>query len=416
MKLLYLIAMYGAEYLAGTTHTEIGHEFRKRGHAFSVFALAAASEMRGRASDVLEENIPVHRAVSAGRTLADLTNRMTQPLFKYNRFVTGLIHYTRYLARHRNEFDLVLAEGAYPFGAIAALANVVVPIPFGVTVAGGDFIASDEAQYGYGRFALARTLTRFAFRRARMIRATTPLVREHILRLGGDANKIGIVPVSLAAYSYLNANQDADVFRKNSREQLDARYECADAPLLVCAGRLLPIKGFDDAVRALAQIRRDFVNARLLFIGPDRATSDGSYQKQLEALATELGVRDALIFVGEIPHAQMKTFLAAADLFLVPSVLEGMNRTAIEAGAVGTPAIVTRTAGIAEAMLNANAGLMVEPRAPDELAQAASLLLRDQKRQRAMGRAGITFANRFRSECVGGELVALCERAFKHAN
>lgn len=413
MRLLYLIAMYGPRYLAGITHTEIGHEFQRHGHEFSVFALAARNEISGPEADTIEENIAVHRAVSAGTPLLELTNRVTQPIFKYERFVTGLTHYTRFLSHHRHDFDLVLSEGAYPFGAIAALAQMRAPTPFVVTVAGGDFIASTEAQYGYGRFALARRLMRLAFQRARMIRVTTPLVSDQVVKLGGDGNKIGIVPVSLANYSYLDATQDLDLYRQAARVQVDARFKTTNALLLACAGRLLPIKGFDDAVRALALLRSDVPNARLLFLGPDRSTRDGSYQRQLDSIALQLGVRDAVIFAGEIPHDQMKTYLAAADFCLVPSVLEGMNRSAIEANAVGTPALISRTAGIAEAMAEAGAGVMVEPRAPDQIAQVLGNLWHDGARRYVMSRAGLAFAERYRSERIGGELVSLCERALR---
>lgn len=412
MNLLYFIVMYGREYLAAALHPELGHELMRRGHGFSVFAMTSEAERRGRADNTLEEGIPVHRAVSAGRRPIDWVNRATEPVFKYSRFATGLAHYVRHLANHP-EVDLVLAEGAYPVGAMAALASLVVPKPFLVTVAGGDFIASQEAKYGYGRFALPRGLMRLAFRRAAAIRATTPLVLEHIVRLGGDARKAGVVPRNLAAASYLPVGPGVEGFRDAAVAEVRARHGLGPGPLLLCAGRLLPIKGFDDAVRALPSVRRAFPDARLLFVGPDRSGRGGSYQQELQGLASELGVGGAVVFAGAVEHERMKSYLAAADLLLVPSILEGMNKVAVEAAAVSTPSVISRTAGIAPALVAAGAGVMIEPHAPAELAAAATALCLDEGRRRALGRSGLEFAGRFTAERTAAELMELCSWALR---
>jgi glycosyltransferase involved in cell wall biosynthesis len=407
MNLLYLIAMYGTQYLASVVHRDLGHQFQERGHTFSVLALASQRELGAAARSTLEDNIPVQRVAAAGRADLDLVNAVTTPVFKYNRFVTGLAACTRYSLAHP-EVDLVLAEGAYPFGAIAALGSRLSRKPFVITVAGGDFIASRETQYGYGRFVVARELTRFALRRAAAIRVTTPLVRENVIRLGGARGKISLLPRNLAAYSYLASGTAAEEFRAQARRALRERYAWRAGPLLMCVGRLLPIKGFDDAIRALPLIRQEFPQARLGVVGPDRVTRGRSHQRELQALASELGVSSAVTFLGTIPHGEIKTFLAAADLLLVPSLLEGMNRTVLEAAAVGTPSIVSRNAGIASSVAHAGAGVVVEARAPHELAASASALLQDSERRAALGRASLGFAQRFTPERIGGEFSELC--------
>ena len=124
--------------------------------------------------NTLEENIPVHRAVAAGRVSDDIVNRATQPFLHYDRFATGVLRFRSYLAQHPGT-DLIYAEGVYPFGAMVA-ASVRGACPkFLVTVVGGDFIASNTAEYGYGRFRVARSLMGYAFRRAAAVRVTTPL-------------------------------------------------------------------------------------------------------------------------------------------------------------------------------------------------------------------------------------------------
>src|SRR5919199_3416861 len=100
MNLLYLIAMYGPNYLGNLIHREIGHEFQKRGHSFWVFALAARREVPDGKVETREENIPVHRAIAAGQWHDDALNALGKPLFHYDRFASGWRHLQHYLGQH----------------------------------------------------------------------------------------------------------------------------------------------------------------------------------------------------------------------------------------------------------------------------------------------------------------------------
>lgn len=81
MRILYVIAMYGPEYLGNLIHRELGLEFTARGHTFDVFALASAREMQGRSVDRTEQGLQVHRAIAAGTTPTNALNALTKPFF-----------------------------------------------------------------------------------------------------------------------------------------------------------------------------------------------------------------------------------------------------------------------------------------------------------------------------------------------
>jgi glycosyltransferase involved in cell wall biosynthesis len=120
-----------------------------------------------------------------------------------------------------------------------------------------------------------------------------------------------------------------------------------------------------------------------------------------------------VVFPGALSTADLHLLLAAADLVVVPSIVEGMNKVAVEAAALGSPCVVTRTTGIAEALAEAGAGVVVEPRDSLGLAAAIAALLRDPLRSTAMGRAGVAFAERFRSDRIAHEMRVLCARALE---
>ncbi len=408
MRVLYVIAMYGAEYLGNLIHRELAHEFLKHGHSFDVFAFGSARKGE-RSGQAVEQGIAIHRAVTAGTTATDALNALVKPLFHYDRFGAGWWALRRFLA-HAEPYDVIIAEGAYPFGALCALAS-----PPGsrlvVTVAGGDFIDSRSARYGYGRFRTARRLMRRTFERAAAVRVTTPLVRERVLALGAPPDKLAFIPRNIGSYCYPPPEMPLASFRAQARDALGARYALDGAHVLVAVGRLLPIKGFDTLLRALPAVIRASGATRLLLAGPSRHDPEvGDYGQYLARLAAELDIGGDVIFTGAIPHPEMRPVLAGSDLIVVPSVLEGMNKVAVEGAAVGTPSIVTRTAGIADLVSNAGCGLVVEPGSPEALAAGIRALLMDPARRAEFSARGVEFARRFASPVIASELVALCER------
>ena len=409
MNILYLIAVYGPEYMAGEIHRELGRELASLGHGFSVLAFeseAGRREREGRRGAWDDDGFPVYRRVTAGLPGIDLLNRLARPLLKYERFLPAERALSRHLRDHP-EVDLVLAEGAYPFGAIAASACTRHSIPFVVTVAGGDFISSHAVRYGYGRFRFPRYAVKRVLARAAAIRATTPLVREEVVALGGNPEKTFVVPRNVAGALFQSPQLSAADLRSRARAEVEKRWGPLPGPFLACAGRLLPIKGFGHAIRALAQLPSEFRSARLLVAGPDRA----GHLDELRKMAAEHNVSEAVIFPGPLSTQELRTVLAAADLALVPSILEGMNKVAVEAGALGTPSIITRTTGIAEPLGKAGAGLLVEPEDAAGLAGAVATLLRDPARRAEMGRAGVAFAAGFHPARIAADLQALFARA-----
>jgi glycosyltransferase involved in cell wall biosynthesis len=179
---------------------------------------------------------------------------------------------------------------------------------------------------------------------------------------------------------------------------------------------LLPIKGFDDLIRAVPGIIASAGDVRVIHVGPNRIDSRlGDYREYLEDLARRLSVETYLIFAGAVPLGEVREFLAAADVAVIPSLEEGGNKTMLEAAAVGTPFVATRTTGNAGWAREWNCGLVIEPSAPQELAQAIGILLRDDSLADVMGGNGLRFAQEFRTERVADRMLELCRLAAARA-
>ncbi len=98
--------------------------------------------------------------------------------------------------------------------------------------------------------------------------------------------------------------------------------------------------------------------------------------------------------------------MAASDAVVVPSVVEALNRVAIEAAAVATPPVVTHTTGITDYMVEHGCGLVVEPMSAASIAAALRILLANPLRAQQLGRTGPAMAATFRSQVIAEDLLA----------
>ncbi len=149
------------------------------------------------------------------------------------------------------------------------------------------------------------------------------------------------------------------------------------APLLGCVGVLLPDKGQEWLIRAVAVLRAEFPGMRLLLAG------DGPCRAKLESLAKELGVVDQVIFAGFVKDVE--SVYAALDLFLLPSFFEALNNSLLSAMAYQIPSIAFRRGALGEIVEDGASGLLVEAANLAELSAAIRRLLSDEPLARTLG-------------------------------
>ncbi len=154
-------------------------------------------------------------------------------------------------------------------------------------------------------------------------------------------------------------------------------------PVLGIVAHILPHKGYDDLIQALAIIKHKLPHVRCLIVGgaPRRR-----YLRHLLDLAERLSVRDRVIVVG--PQEDVAPFLHAMDLFILPSLTEGFPITILEAMAAGRPVIATSVGGIPEAVRDGETGILVPPRNPGRLAEAVIGLMDAPELAARMGEKG----------------------------
>jgi glycosyltransferase involved in cell wall biosynthesis len=145
-------------------------------------------------------------------------------------------------------------------------------------------------------------------------------------------------------------------------------------------GKLVPRKGVDTLIEAMGLLARRPQGAPLLV-----AAGVGEMRPALERRAAELGVADQVRFVGKVAHDEVGWWMAAGDLFVLPSLSEGLPTVVCEAMNCGRPVVATAVDGTPEIVRDGQTGLLVPPGDPSALADALARVLDDAALARRMG-------------------------------
>jgi D-inositol-3-phosphate glycosyltransferase len=166
-------------------------------------------------------------------------------------------------------------------------------------------------------------------------------------------------------------------------------------PLVLCVGRIQPLKGFDVAIRALGLLERQLPDAHLALIGGPSGQGGAAEERRLRVLVQAFGLADRVHLLPPQPHELLSTFYRAADVVLVPSRSESFGLVALEAAACGTPVVASAVGGLTTLVDDGATGYLVEQRDAAAFADATARLLTDPAHAARMGRAAAARAARY---------------------
>jgi glycosyltransferase involved in cell wall biosynthesis len=183
---------------------------------------------------------------------------------------------------------------------------------------------------------------------------------------GVEWSKIAVVPNSIEVS---DSSGSTDATRKTT------------GPLRIGQiGRMDPGKGFPDAVRAFAAVRREFPSAELVLVG------DGRERPLVEQTVTDLALEGSVQLTGWQPDPQR--WLRTFDIFIHPSRQEPFGLAVLEAAAAGLPIVGYAEGGVNEIVVNGETGLLVTPGDVPALTAALGELCGDEALRARLGRAG----------------------------
>ena len=202
---------------------------------------------------------------------------------------------------------------------------------------------------------------------------------------------------------------------EKDRRLLRSRLGINEAPLLLTVARLVPHKGQDIVIQALAKLSQAQPDARYLIVG------DGSDGPRLRALASALGVGERVILAGPLSDLDVAEAYATADVYAGLSRVhnginvEGFGISFVEASASGTPCVAGDSGGVRSAVRDGETGFVVSPSDVDAVASAIGRLLSDGALRRRMGVAGRTAVEtHYNWERVARETLAFAHDRMAH--
>jgi hypothetical protein len=200
---------------------------------------------------------------------------------------------------------------------------------------------------------------------------------------GAPSERIDVVPCGFDPDEFWPVTVDA-------RQQLGLDR---DEFIILQLGRMVPRKGVDNVIRAVALLRHQYqVQARLLVVGGNATEPDPVTTPELGrlmALAQSLGIEQSISFTGQRPRDQLRYYYSAANVFVTTPWYEPFGITPVEAMACGTPVVGTAVGGIKTTVVDGETGYLVPPKDPVVLAERLAWLHQHPQVAQRMGWAGM---------------------------
>lgn len=263
--------------------------------------------------------------------------------------------------------DIIDAQFFYPCGVAAVQLGRQFNLPVTIKARGSDIAL-------WGQRPLARRRMLEAARCADTITAVSASLKGEMVSLGMPAAEITVhyTGVNLARFS-----PGSDGAREEAR-----REYAFDRPTVLSVGSLTEVKDHALLIRAMKQVE-----------GADLAIAGhGPLRTSLEQLAAELGIKNRVRFLGNVPHDALPDLYRAADVFALTSQREGLANVWLESMASGTPLVITAVGGAREVVDRPEAGRLVETRTPEAVAAALKDVLASRPAPEAVRAAAERFS------------------------
>jgi len=292
---------------------------------------------------------------------------------KFDKFLLPFLGLTKARALNRkNNYELTWPIMASQAGIAAALFKIFTPgKKMLLTLQEGD-----EEEH-LKRYALNSTrlykifiqpLHRLVIRKADFITAISKHLKERAEKSGSQCN-VEVVPngVDEDRFSREAKAADSDALAAGLKNKLGV----GDEKIIITVSRLVKKNGIEDLIKATGILKNDASSPRykLLIIGA------GELENSLKKLANVLDLNDKIKFLGRIPNDEIPQYLWISDVFVRPSLSEGLGNVFLEAMAAGVPVIATPVGGIKDFLIDNENGLYCEANNPASVKEKIKMLL-----------------------------------------
>ena len=294
------------------------------------------------------------------------------PSFQYRELPRAALTSLHAIARSQVEpVDVIHSGDLFPQGLVAILLKRLRGFPY-IAFCHGEEISQTD------RFHYQPAVRNRIYQSADAVIANAEYACERLRKIGVPSERIHKITPGV----------DCEVFSPGSpNPELRAFHRLSNHFVLLTVARLIPRKGHDMVLRAVAKLGADFPDLRYLIVG------SGPEEASLRKLAATLGIAQRVTFAGFVADKQLPDYYRLSNLLVMPNReqnndLEGFGISFLEASATAKPVIAGRSGGTSEAVKHGISGELIDPKNLDQLVAAIRGFVVNAERGEFMGRLG----------------------------
>ena len=311
-------------------------------------------------------NVTVHRIgfTTKNPTMADIRKlplHLNKLLFQF------LAAWEAHKLHKKNHYDAIWAMMAHSCGVPAAIFKIFYPkVPYLLTLQEGD-----PPEYIQKKMRPLHPLFKRAFTKADFVQTISTFLAQWAHRMG-YSGPLEVVPnaVNIKHFSQQYPQTELDTLKKKLGKKEGDIF-------IITTSRLVSKNGIADTIESLKFLPENY-KFLILGIGP--------LEDELKLKTKNLKLETRVVFLRQVDHKEMPKYLKISDIFIRPSISEGMGNSFIEAMAAGLPVIATQEGGIADFLFDPDrnpnkkpTGLAVNPHDPEGIVRQVKRFLEDKK-------------------------------------
>jgi len=236
----------------------------------------------------------------------------------------------------------------------------------------------------------------------RIVTLTNREKKDHLLFKIAQEDKFSVICSGIELNIIKESSSDE---KQNLKKELGIPK---NSLIVGTAGRLVPVKGPEFLIKASKYIISKYPDTYFIFAG------DGPLEQDLKKKTLEMGISENIIFLGWSDN--LAKIISIYDIFVLPSLNEGMGRVLVEAMTLGKSIVASNIGGIPDLVIHEKNGFLFPPKNPKELAKYIQVLLEDKDKREKMGLVGKEMALNFSAESMIEKIASLYEELLIQKN
>jgi glycosyltransferase involved in cell wall biosynthesis len=271
------------------------------------------------------------------------------------------------------DVDLIHAHFAHYEGLVGMLAKKKTGKPLVITVHGYDILVEQSIGYGVRLRKKFDAIVRRVLNDANAIITASKVMFNEVSKIVNNISKVYLIPNAVDIKRF-NPSLNISCIKK--------RLGLKEVYIVFTLRRHEDKNGLEYLIRAAQIVTKDKEDVFFIIGG------DGSLRTYHEQLAIKLGLKNRVIFTGNIPYIKVPYYYAMSDIIVVPSLQEAFGLVVSEAMACGKPVIGSRVGGIPDQIVDAHNGFLVQPKNSVEISEKILWLIEHHKKAKRMGMNG----------------------------